>query len=72
MRFSAATHQEEMSAKILEIFSGHRPQTASSTVELLTDREFVMFHVALSTHAHFFCDSLAQASFNVIVRLKIS
>lgn len=34
---------EKMSAKILEIFSGHRTETTSSPVELLTDREFEIF-----------------------------
>ena len=36
---------DRMSAKILEIFSGRRPQTASLTVELLTDREFEIFQL---------------------------
>ena len=31
---------ERMSAKILEIFSGRRPQSSNSPVESLTDREF--------------------------------
>ncbi len=34
---------EKMSAKILEIFSGHRAEAASSPVETLTDREFEVF-----------------------------
>jgi DNA-binding NarL/FixJ family response regulator len=34
---------EKMSAKILEIFSGHRPQSSSSPVERLSDREFEVF-----------------------------
>lgn len=34
---------EKMSAKILEIFSGHRPETSASPVETLTDREFQVF-----------------------------
>ena len=37
---------EKMSAKILEIFSGHRSDHASSPVENLTDREFeVLRHI---------------------------
>lgn len=36
---------EKMSAKILEIFSGHRAETASSPVETLTDREFEIFQL---------------------------
>lgn len=45
---------EKMSAKILEIFSGRRTETASSPVENLTDREFEVFrHIGegLSTKA---------------------
>ena len=34
---------EKMSAKILEIFSGRRMETANSPVENLTDREFEVF-----------------------------
>jgi DNA-binding NarL/FixJ family response regulator len=34
---------EKMSSKILEIFSGHRPEAARSPVESLTDREFQVF-----------------------------
>jgi DNA-binding NarL/FixJ family response regulator len=34
---------EKMSAKILEIFSGRRPEAAASPVETLTDREFQVF-----------------------------
>ena len=36
---------EKMSAKILEVFSGRRPETASSPVENLTDREFEVFQL---------------------------
>jgi DNA-binding NarL/FixJ family response regulator len=36
---------EKMSAKILEIFSGHRADVASSPVEKLTDREFEVFEL---------------------------
>jgi DNA-binding NarL/FixJ family response regulator len=36
---------EKMSAKILEIFSGHRANVASSPVEKLTDREFEVFQL---------------------------
>src|SRR5580658_4129097 len=34
---------DKMSAKILEIFSGRRPESAASPVETLTDREFQVF-----------------------------
>src|SRR5437764_9931574 len=34
---------EKMSAKILEIFSGRRPQAANSPLEQLSDREFEVF-----------------------------
>jgi DNA-binding NarL/FixJ family response regulator len=34
---------DKMSAKILEIFSGRRPQGGASPVETLTDREFEVF-----------------------------
>jgi DNA-binding NarL/FixJ family response regulator len=36
---------EKMAAKILEIFSGHRPEKAESPVENLTDREFEVFQL---------------------------
>lgn len=36
---------EKMSAKILEIFSGRRSDTATSPVENLTDREFEVFEL---------------------------
>lgn len=36
---------EKMSAKILEIFSGHRPASATASVEQLTDREFEVFQL---------------------------
>ncbi|MGA2749943.1 MAG: response regulator transcription factor [Verrucomicrobiota bacterium] len=36
---------EKMSAKILEIFSGGRPQATASPLESLTDREFEVFQL---------------------------
>ncbi len=36
---------EKMSSKILEIFSGRRPDSAASPVENLTDREFEVFRL---------------------------
>jgi DNA-binding NarL/FixJ family response regulator len=36
---------EKMSARILEIFSGHRPEAGRSPVESLTDREFEVFQL---------------------------
>ena len=36
---------EKMSARILEIFSGRRPETGGSLVEKLTDREFEVFQL---------------------------
>jgi DNA-binding NarL/FixJ family response regulator len=36
---------EKMSAKILEIFSGHGAEVAASSVEKLTDREFEVFQL---------------------------
>ena len=36
---------EKMSAKIIEVFSGHRPESAGSSVEKLTDREFEVFQL---------------------------
>jgi len=36
---------EKMSAKILEIFSGHRDKTGGSPVERLSDREFEVFQM---------------------------
>ncbi len=41
---------EKMSAKILEIFSGRRSETADSPMELLSDREFEVFQ--LLGHGH--------------------
>jgi DNA-binding NarL/FixJ family response regulator len=46
IRQVAAGHifvSDKMSAKILEIFSGHRPAAAQTPVESLTDREFEVF-----------------------------
>ncbi len=43
---------EKISAKILDLFSGRRPQTENSPLERLTDREFEVFQLigeALST-----------------------
>ncbi|MBU6402778.1 MAG: response regulator transcription factor [Verrucomicrobia bacterium] len=36
---------EKMSAKILELFSGHRSKAARSPIEALTDREFEVFQL---------------------------
>lgn len=36
---------QNMSAKILEIFSGHRTEAARTLPELLSDREFEVFHL---------------------------
>jgi DNA-binding NarL/FixJ family response regulator len=36
---------EKMSAKILEVFSGRRPEAAASPVENLSDREFEIFQL---------------------------
>ncbi len=36
---------DKMSARILEIFSGHRAQTGSSPLERLSDREFEVFQL---------------------------
>jgi DNA-binding NarL/FixJ family response regulator len=36
---------EKMSAKILEIFSGRRPENSRSPIEKLTDREFEVFQL---------------------------
>lgn len=36
---------EKMSARILEIFSGHRSQASRSPIERLTDREFEVFQM---------------------------
>jgi DNA-binding NarL/FixJ family response regulator len=36
---------EKMSAKILEVFSGHRSEAGESAVEKLTDREFEVFEL---------------------------
>jgi DNA-binding NarL/FixJ family response regulator len=41
---------EKMSARILEIFSGRRSQTASSPIEKLTDREFEVFQMIGQGH----------------------
>jgi DNA-binding NarL/FixJ family response regulator len=42
---------EKMSAKILEIFSGRRSDTAASPVENLTDREFEVFRLIGDGHS---------------------
>ena len=36
---------EQMSAKILDVFSGHRPRGSSSPLERLSDREFEVFQL---------------------------
>ena len=53
---------EKMSARIIELFSGHRSQAAHSVMERLTDREFEVFQLI----------GAGQASRNIARHLHLS
>jgi DNA-binding NarL/FixJ family response regulator len=70
---------EKMSAKILEIFSGHRPEKAQSPVQTLTDREFEIFQLIgqglgtkeLAGHLHVSPKTVEVHRANIKAKLKI-
>jgi DNA-binding NarL/FixJ family response regulator len=70
---------EKMSAKILEIFSGHRPEKAQSPVQTLTDREFEIFQLIgqgmgtkeLASHLHVSPKTIEVHRANMKSKLKI-
>jgi DNA-binding NarL/FixJ family response regulator len=70
---------QKMSAKILEIFSGRRPEAAASPVENLTDREFEVFQMigqGLSTkeiadQLHLSTKTVEVHRMNIKAKLKI-
>ena len=70
---------EKMSAKILEVFSGHRPGTANRPVEKLTDREFEVFQLigqgkttrAIATHLHLSIKTVEVHRANIKQKLQL-
>jgi len=70
---------EKMSAKILEVFSGRRPETAASPVENLTDREFEVFQLIgqgkdtkqLARELHLSPKTIEAHRANIKLKLKI-
>jgi DNA-binding NarL/FixJ family response regulator len=70
---------EKMSAKILEIFSGHRPDSGRSPVETLTDREFEVYQLIgqgmdtkeLAKELHVSPKTIEVHRANIKVKLKI-
>ncbi len=70
---------EKMSAKILEVFSGHRRGTANRPVEKLTDREFEVFQLigqgkttrAIATHLHLSVKTVEVHRANIKQKLQL-
>jgi DNA-binding NarL/FixJ family response regulator len=70
---------EKMSAKILEIFSGRRPEAASSPIENLTDREFEIFQLfgkgmgtkEIAEHLHVSAKTVEVHRMNIKAKLKL-
>lgn len=70
---------EKMSAKILEIFSGARPETSATPVEKLTDREFEIFQligkglstVQMAQHLHLSPKTIEVHRANIKTKLQI-
>jgi DNA-binding NarL/FixJ family response regulator len=70
---------EKMSAKILEMFSGHRPENADSPEENLTDREFEVFQLIgrgkgakeVASQLHVSPKTVEVHRANIKVKLKI-
>jgi DNA-binding NarL/FixJ family response regulator len=70
---------ENMSAKILEIFSGHHSQSAHSSVETLSEREFQVFQAIgrgmetkeLAQHLHISPKTIEVHRANIKAKLRI-
>ena len=70
---------EKMSAKILEIFSGHRAEAADSLADLLTDREFEVFQLVgqgkgtrdIAMHLHLSVKTVEVHRANIKQKLKL-
>lgn len=70
---------EKMSAKILEIFSGHRAEAADSPTEMLTDREFEVFQLIgqgdgtreIADHLHLSIKTVEVHRANIRQKLKL-
>jgi DNA-binding NarL/FixJ family response regulator len=70
---------EKMSAKILEVFSGKRPETSSASIEKLTDREFEVFQligkglstVQMAQHLHLSPKTIEVHRASIKTKLKI-
>lgn len=71
---------EKMSDKILEIFSGRRPEAASSPVENLTDREFEVLQLfgkgmgtkEIADHLHVSAKTVEVHRLNIKAKLKLN
>jgi DNA-binding NarL/FixJ family response regulator len=71
---------EKMSAKILEIFSGRRPQAANSPLERLSDREFEVFQLIgqgkttreIADHLHLSVKTVEVHRANIRQKLKLA
>jgi len=71
---------EKMSARILEIFSGRRPENAGSAVERLSDREFEVFQLIgegkgtreIAGHLHLSIKTVEVHRANIKEKLKVT